>query len=77
MDPPPPIPSLGTQILLRYLHLKSLSSQPLNCMRVIVVGPTKVGKTTLLNCVRGDGDVKALLTKGLEVSCVLITWLIT
>lgn len=71
VDPPPPIPTLGTQIIRRYLHLKSQSSQPLNCMRVIVVGPTEVGKTMLLNCIRGDSDTKAVPTKGLEVSCLI------
>ena len=68
VDPPPPIPSLGTQTLLNYLHFKSMSCQPLNTVRMIVIGPEKVGKTHLLNRLRGDGDDSITPTKGLEVS---------
>ena len=68
LDPPPPIRSLGTTAIQNYLQFKSVSSQPLNCMRVVVVGPEKVGKTCLLNHLRGDNsDDDVMPTKGLEV----------
>ena len=39
VDPPPPLPSLSTQTLLSYLRFKQASSQPLDAMRVVIVGP--------------------------------------
>ena len=69
-DPPAPIPSLGTQTLLNYLHFKHMSSQPLNSMRVVVVGPEKAGKTSLINRLRGENVEEVLPTKGLEVCTV-------
>ncbi len=71
VDPPTPIQSLGTRTILNYLHFKSISSQSLNYMRVVVVGPNKVGKTSLLNQLRGEGHDDVMPTKGLEVSRVL------
>ncbi len=68
LDPPSPITSLGTDAIQRYLNFKSISSQPLNCIRVVVVGPEKVGKTCLLNHLRGNtNDNDVMPTKGLEV----------
>ena len=67
IDPPPPIPNLGTHTVLSYLQLKHKSTLPITSMRVVVIGPEKVGKTTLLSRLRGENGQIAP-TKGLEVS---------
>lgn len=68
LNPPHPIPSLGTQTILSYLHFKYLSSQQHSSMRVVVVGPEKAGKSCLISRLKGESDVSIAPTKGLEVS---------
>ena len=67
VDPPPPLPSLSTQTLLSYLRFKQASSQPLDAMRVVIVGPQNAGKTSLVCRLRGESNMKISPTKGLEV----------
>ena len=67
VDPPPPLPSLSTQTLLSYLRFKQASSQPLDAMRVVIVGPQNAGKTSLVCRLRGESNMKVSPTKGLEV----------
>lgn len=69
LDPPPPIQTLSTQSLLSYLHFKHQSSQAMSSLRVVIVGPEKVGKSTLIARLKGDNTTDIPLTKGLEVGC--------
>ena len=66
-DPPDPIPSLGTQAILSYLHYKHKSSQAITSLRVVLVGPESVGKTSLVARLKGDPIDGINPTKGLEV----------
>lgn len=74
-DPPDPIPSLGTQPLLSYLHYKHKASQAIASLRVVVVGPESVGKTALVARLKGDGIEGINPTKGLEVGFNIL-WVI-
>ena len=72
MDPPPSIQNLSTQSLLSYLHFKHQSSQVMSSLRVVIVGPEKVGKSTLIARLKGDSSTDIPLTKGLEVRCNIV-----
>ena len=66
-DPPPLTTKWGSQFLLHYLSLKQRAVVPWSSLRVVMVGPKAVGKTTLLAKLRGEGAITTTPTKGLEV----------
>ena len=66
-DPPPLTAKWGSHSLLHYFSLKQKDTVPWSSFRVVVVGPTSGGKTTLLTKLRGEGPVSIAPTKGLEV----------
>lgn len=41
----------------------------MSSLRVVIVGPEKVGKSTLIARLKGDNTTDIPLTKGLEVRC--------
>jgi len=66
-NPPPLTTKWGSHFLLHYLSLKQRAAVPWSSLRVVMVGPKAVGKTTLLAKLRGEGAIATTPTKGLEV----------
>ena len=68
-DPPAYIAALGTKAVLSYLRLKKSSSCVCNGLRVVVVGPQRGGKSSLVTKLKTDTSSSPVInhTKGLEV----------